>query len=74
MRALHASPFELRSRYDDEDVPLDEWEAGAAALGELWQTLGFRRHTGHFFRSRPAEITLDHAVGEFKTHLAPGQE
>jgi hypothetical protein len=59
---------------DEEDVPPDEWEAGAAALGELWQTLGFRRHTGHLFALDPAEITLDHAVAEFKTHLIPDQK
>lgn len=72
--ALHASPFELRNSYGDEDVPPDECEAGAAALGELWQTLGFRRHTGHLFVLDPAEITLDHAVAEFRTHLVSGQE
>ncbi|MCJ0907328.1 hypothetical protein [Rhodococcus sp. ARC_M6] len=72
--ALHASPFELRDRYPGEDVPADEWEAGAAALGALWQTLGFRRHTGHLFVLDPAEVTLDHAVAGFKTRLIPDQE
>ncbi|NKT14076.1 hypothetical protein GS979_06355 [Rhodococcus hoagii] len=67
--ALHASPFELRAHYDGADVPAEEWEAGAVALGKLWQTLGFRRHTGHLHILDPATIDLDQAISQHKTRI-----
>ncbi|WP_213571519.1 hypothetical protein [Rhodococcus sp. USK13] len=67
--ALHASPFELRKRYSNRDVPVDEWEAGAMALGKLWQSLGFKHHSGHLYVLDPSTLALDEAVDELKYRL-----
>lgn len=60
--ALHASPFELREQFEDGDVPDHVWEAGAAALAPVWESLGFHRFDEHLFVLDPARTTLDDAM------------
>jgi len=62
-------PFELRQEFDDGNVPDDVWEAGAEALGPVWESLGFDRFEGHLYVLDPTRTALDDAMTALRRRL-----
>lgn len=67
--ALHTAPFELRAQFEPADVPDAEWQAGEAALGTLWTTLGFTQFNGNLYVLDPGSVALDEALGHLQSRL-----
>ena len=67
--ALCASPFELREKYGDEDVPEGVWNQGAESLGQLWETLGFEHFEGSLYVLDPTKVAIDGAVAELRRRI-----
>ncbi|WP_454778726.1 hypothetical protein [Georgenia muralis] len=70
--ALHASPFELRQEFDEGSVPEDVWEAGAEALGPVWESVGFQRLDGHLYVLDPATTAMENAMTALQARICAG--